>query len=141
MMKCILNKSKMTTKTFRIEKVINLVKVDQTLLVQIEKDERGSKGASLTTFLSLSGRYCVLLLNSNKSNIISKTIEDDNERKRLRLIADELSMMGENTSVMLKPSAAYKTKLEIGCRFYILLLNSKILRRRVDTASFFLMLQ
>ncbi len=91
----------------------NLVKVDQTILVQIEKDERGSKGASLTTFLSISGRYCVLILNSNKSNIISKTVEDEGERKRLRTIADELSMMHENASIMIKPSAAYKTKVEI----------------------------
>jgi ribonuclease E len=95
----------------------NLVKVDQTLLVQIEKDERGSKGASLTTFLSLSGRYCVLILNSNKSNIISKTIEDEDERKRLRDIADELSTICENASIMIKPSAAYKTKLEIATDF------------------------
>ena len=49
----------------------NLIKVDQTVLVQVEKDERGTKGASLTTFLSLSGRYCVLLLNSTKTNIVS----------------------------------------------------------------------
>lgn len=107
----------------------NLVKVDQTLLVQIEKDERGSKGASLTTFLSLSGRYCVLLLDSNKSNIISKTVEDEHERKRLRHIADELSMICANASIMLKPSAAYKTKLEIARDFgYLMRLWSNIER-------------
>ena len=105
----------------------NLIKVDQTLLVQIEKDERGSKGASLTTFLSLSGRYCVLLLDSNKSNIISKTVEDDNERRRLRHIADELSMIHSNASIMIKPNAAYKTKLEIARDFgYLMRLWSNI---------------
>ena len=63
----------------------NLIKVDQKIFsAKIEKDERGSKGASLTTFLSLSGRYCVLLLNSTKANIISKTVEDEEERQRLK---------------------------------------------------------
>lgn len=113
----------------------NLVKVDQTLLVQIEKDERGSKGASLTTFLSLSGRYCVLLLNSNKSNIVSKTVEDEDERKRLRGIADELSMMQENTSVMLKPSAAYKTKMEIATDFGYLMRLWENIERCVEGAQ------
>lgn len=113
----------------------NLVKVDQILLVQIEKDERGSKGASLTTFLSLSGRYCVLLLNSNKSNIISKKVEDEDERKRLRLIAAELSMMQENTSVMIKPSAAYKTKLEIATDFGYLMRLWENIERCVEGAE------
>ncbi len=113
----------------------NLVKVDQTLLVQIEKDERGSKGASLTTFLSLSGRYCVLLLDSNKSNIISKTVEDDGERKRLRNIADELSIMQDNASIMIKPSAAYKTKLEIARDFGYLMRLWANIERCVDKAE------
>ena len=113
----------------------NLVKVDQTLLVQIEKDERGSKGASLTTFLSLSGRYCVLILNSNKSNIISKTVEDENERKRLRDIANELSMIHDNTSIMIKPNAAYKTKLEIATDFGYLMRLWKNIEKCVDGAE------
>ncbi len=93
--------------------VQSFIKVDQTILVQIEKDERGTKGASLTTYLSLSGRYCVLLLNSTKANIVSKFVEDEDERQRLKDIASELCMLHGDISIMLKPNAAYKTKIEI----------------------------
>lgn len=113
----------------------NLIKVDQKILVQIEKDERGSKGASLTTFLSLSGRYCVLLLNSTKANIISKTVEDEEERQRLKNIASDLCMMQDNISVMLKPSAAYKTKVEITRDFGYLLRLWNNIQKYTDSAE------
>lgn len=119
----------LVTPNQRYMPIHNLIKVDQTVLVQIEKDERGTKGASLTTFLSLSGRYCVLLLNSTKANMVSKMVDDENERQRLKQIAAELCMLQTNTSVMLKASAAYKTKIEIARDFgYLMRLWENIQR-------------
>ncbi len=91
----------------------NVIKKNQTILVQVEKDERGNKGASFSTFLSLSGRYCVLLINAEKVNIISKQINDDVERERLSSIASELSTFEHSAGIVIKSNAAYKTKLEI----------------------------
>jgi ribonuclease E len=105
----------------------NLLRENQTILVQIEKDERGTKGASLTTYLSLSGRYCVVLFNSGKANIVSKLVEEEAERQRLKDIAKELCLVKSDISIILKPNAAYKTKSEIARDFgYLLRLWEKI---------------
>jgi ribonuclease E len=105
----------------------HLLKENQTILVQIEKDERGTKGASLTTYLSLSGRFCVVLFNSGKANIVSKLVEDEAERQRLKEIAKELCLVKPDLSIILKPNAAYKTKAEIARDFgYLLRLWEKI---------------
>ena len=130
-----IHKQLVTAPSHKYVPIHNLIKVDQTVLVQIEKDERGTKGASLTTFLSLAGRYCVLLLNSTKTNIVSKLVEDEGERQRLKEIANELCMLQVNTSIMLKPSAAYKTKIEITRDFGYLMRLWKNIQKHVANST------
>lgn len=72
---------------YRIQEVI---KRNQIILVQAIKEERGNKGASLTTYISLAGRYCVLMPNSPKGGGISRKITDNSNRKRLKDVAAEL---------------------------------------------------
>jgi ribonuclease E len=95
-------------------KIQEVVKKDQVILVQIEKEERGSKGASLTTYISLAGRYCVLMPNATKDGGVSRKIDDDDDRKRLKGIAVELTeeLKGKG-AVIVRTAGAYKTKTEI----------------------------
>lgn len=98
-------------KKYKIQEVI---KKDQVLLVQIEKEERGNKGASLTTYISLAGRYCVLMPNATKGGGVSRKIEDDDDRRRLKKVAVELTdeLKGKG-AVIIRTAGAYKTKTEI----------------------------
>lgn len=73
---------------FKIQEVI---KKGQVLLVQVTKEERGNKGAALTTYISLAGKYCVLMPNTSSQNGISRKISNADERKRLKRIINELS--------------------------------------------------
>lgn len=95
-------------------KIQEVVKKDQVLLVQIEKEERGNKGASITTYISLAGRYCVLMPNATKGGGVSRKIEDDDDRKRLKKVAVELTeeLKGKG-AVIIRTAGAYKTKTEI----------------------------
>lgn len=86
---------------------------NRVLLVQITKDERGSKGAALTTYLSLASRYCVLLPNRPNAGGVSKQIDESSERRRLREIQDKLDVPSE-MSVILRTAAFDHTKKEIG---------------------------
>ena len=76
------------TEKYKIQEVI---KRNQILLVQVVKEERGNKGASFTTYISLAGRYCVIMPNSGSKGGISKKVEDAEERRRLKIIVDEIS--------------------------------------------------
>ena len=98
-------------KKYKIQEVI---KKDQVLLVQIIKEERGNKGASLTTYISLAGRYCVFFPNANSSGGVSRKIEDAEERTRLKAAVKEIGdqIQGLN-SVIVRTAGAYKTKTEI----------------------------
>ena len=69
---------------FKKYKIQEVIKSRQVILVQINKEERGLKGAALTTFLSFAGRYCVLMPNSLTNNGISRKIADYEERKKLK---------------------------------------------------------
>ena len=71
---------------FRKYKIQDVIRPKQVLLVQINKEERGLKGAALTTYLSFAGRYCVLMPNSMNSDGISRKIGDIEERKKLKKI-------------------------------------------------------
>ena len=71
----------MVQRKYKIQEVI---KVRQILLVQVTKEERGNKGAALTTYLSFAGRYCVLMPNTNKGGGISRKITEGTLRKNLR---------------------------------------------------------
>jgi len=94
---------------YRIQEVI---KWRQVLLVQVVKEERGSKGAALTTYLSLAGRYCVLMPNSSRGGGISRKIANPDDRKRLRAIANDLPV-AKGVGVILRTAGMERTKAEI----------------------------
>lgn len=95
-------------------KIQEVLKKDQVILVQVEKEERGNKGASLTTYVSLAGRFCVFMPNATKGGGVSKKIENFEDRNRLKDIATELTAQCGNTgAVIIRTAGAYKTKVEI----------------------------
>src|SRR6185436_3853916 len=77
------------TRRYKIQEVIRR---RQIMLVQVVKEERGNKGAALTTYLSLAGRYCVLMPNSSHGGGISRKISSATDRKRLKSIIGELDL-------------------------------------------------
>ena len=93
-------------------KIQEVVKRRQVLLVQIVKEERGNKGAALTTYLSLAGRYSVLMPNTARGGGISRKITNTADRKRLKKIATELEVP-EGMGVILRTAGASRTKAEI----------------------------
>ncbi|HCJ62109.1 MAG TPA: hypothetical protein DHV49_05250, partial [Alphaproteobacteria bacterium] len=73
-------------------KIQEVIKRRQIILVQVVKEERGNKGAALTTYLSLAGRYCVLMPNTASGGGISRKITNAADRKRLKTIAQDLEV-------------------------------------------------
>ena len=92
-------------------KIQEVIKKRQILLIQVTKEERGNKGAAITTFLSIAGRYCVLMPNSANSGGISKKIIFKN-RKKMREVLNKLNIPKE-MSVILRTAGGDKSKLEI----------------------------
>ena len=90
------------------------------MLVQVVKEERGTKGAALTTYLSLAGRYCVLMPNTARGGGISRKITSADDRKKLREIAEELEVP-EGMGVILRTAGAARTKQEVKRDFEYLL--------------------
>jgi ribonuclease E len=97
---------------FRKYKIQDVIKPRQVILVQVNKEERGLKGAALTTFLSFAGRYCVLMPNSLNSDGISRKIGDVEERKKLKQIITSVNIP-EKMSVIVRTAGIGKTKKEI----------------------------
>ena len=112
-----LNTFKPRHRRYKIQEVI---KVRQILLIQVVKEERGNKGAALTTYLSIAGRYCVLMPNTARGGGISRKITNANDRKRLKLIANELEIP-ETTGLIVRTAGANRTKVEIKRDFEYLL--------------------
>ena len=81
--------------SFKRYKIQEVIKKNQILLVQVVKDERGNKGAALTTFISIAGKYCVLMPNKPLGTKISKKISDFKERKKLTDIANKCNLPKE----------------------------------------------
>jgi ribonuclease E len=104
-------------KQYKIQEVI---KRRQIMLVQVVKEERGNKGAALTTYLSLAGRYSVLMPNTARGGGISRKITNGPDRKRLKEIAGELDVP-EGMGVILRTAGAARTKPEIKRDFEYLL--------------------
>ncbi len=77
---------------YRKYKIQDVIKKDQVLLIQIVKQERGTKGAAITTFISLPGRYSVLLPNNSSTGGVSKKISNPNDRKRLKKLHDNFNL-------------------------------------------------
>ncbi|WP_050527262.1 Rne/Rng family ribonuclease [Pseudorhodobacter aquimaris] len=93
-------------------KIQEVVKVRQIMLVQVVKEERGNKGAALTTYLSLAGRYCVLMPNTARGGGISRKITQANDRKKLKEIAAEIKLP-EGAGLIIRTAGAKRTKPEI----------------------------
>ncbi|MDP3339982.1 ribonuclease E/G [Frigidibacter sp.] len=93
-------------------KIQEVVKVRQILLVQVVKEERGNKGAALTTYLSLAGRYCVLMPNTARGGGISRKITNAADRKKLKEIAGEIEVP-EGAGLIIRTAGSQRTKTEI----------------------------
>jgi ribonuclease E len=97
------------TRRYKIQEVI---KRRQIMLVQVVKEERGNKGAALTTYLSLAGRYCVLMPNTGRGGGISRKITNSADRKRLKKVASELEVP-QGMGLIVRTAGAKRTKTEI----------------------------
>jgi len=97
---------------FRNYKIQEVIKRRQIMLVQVVKEERGNKGAALTTFLSLAGRYCVLMPNTARGGGISRKITQAADRKKLKAIAESLDVP-EGMGLIIRTAGAKRTKAEI----------------------------
>lgn len=108
-------------------KIQEVIKKRQIMLVQILKDERGSKGAALTTYLSIPGRYCVLMPNTARGGGISRKITNAVDRKRLKAVAAELDVP-EGMGLIIRTAGANRTKTEIKRDFDYLLRQWETIR-------------
>jgi len=104
----------------RSYKIQEVIKRRQVILVQVVKEERGNKGAALTTYLSLAGRYTVLMPNTARGGGISRKITQPQDRKRLKAIAAELEVP-EGMGLIIRTAGASRTKQEIKRDFEYLL--------------------
>ena len=103
------NVSKPKFKKYKIQEVI---KPNQVILVQVIKDERGQKGAALSTFISIAGKYIVLMPNTPKGGGISRKIFNPADRKKIRLILNEIEIPKE-MGLIVRTAGSNKTKNEI----------------------------
>ncbi len=101
-------------------KIQEVIKRRQIMLVQVVKEERGTKGAALTTYLSLAGRYSVLMPNTARGGGISRKITAGPDRKRLKTVVEDLEVP-EGMGVILRTAGASRTKTEIKRDFEYLL--------------------
>ncbi len=93
-------------------KIQEVIKRRQIMLVQVVKEERGNKGAALTSFLSLAGRYCVLMPNSPRGGGVSRKITSAQDRRRLKAIVGDLELP-KSMAVILRTAGAERNKAEI----------------------------
>ena len=103
------NENKFKFKRYKIQEVI---KPNQVILVQVIKDERGQKGAALSTFISIAGKYIVLMPNTPKGGGISRKIFNPAERKKIRAILNEIEIPKE-MGLIVRTAGSNKTKNEI----------------------------
>ncbi len=102
-------RKKRRVRSYKIQEVI---KRRQIILIQVVKEERGNKGAALTTYLSLAGRYCVLMPNTARGGGISRKITNMSDRKRLKEIASNLEV-AQGMGLIVRTAGANRTKAEI----------------------------
>lgn len=97
------------TRRYKIQEVI---KRGQIMLIQVSKEERGNKGAAITTYLSLPGRYCVLMPNSPRGGGVSRKISSFQDRRKMRDLLKELEVP-QGMSVILRTAGLSRTKTEV----------------------------
>jgi ribonuclease E len=100
------------SRLLRSYKIQEVIKRRQILLVQVVKEERGNKGAALTTYLSLAGRYCVLMPNTGRGGGISRKIANPADRAKLKAIARELEVP-DGMGLIIRTAGQQRNKLEI----------------------------
>ncbi len=120
--------------TRRQYKIQEVIKRRQVLLVQVVKEERGNKGAALTTYLSLAGRYSVLMPNTARGGGISRKITDAGDRQRLKSIAQELEVP-DGMGVILRTAGASRTKPEVKRDFEYLMRMWETVRETTLSSS------
>ena len=97
---------------YRNYKIQEVIARRQILLVQVVKEERGTKGAALTTYISIAGRYCVLMPNTPRGGGVSRKIANISDRKRLKKVVDELDVP-TGMAVIVRTAGSKRTKTEI----------------------------
>ena len=116
-------------------KIQEVIKRRQILLVQVVKEERGNKGAALTTYLSLAGRFCVLMPNTARGGGISRKIVNPEDRKRLKAIAAELPVP-EGVGVILRTAGLGRSRAEIKRDFnYLIKLWDQIRETTLESVA------
>ena len=116
-------------------KIQEVIRRRQIILVQVVKEERGNKGAALTTYLSLAGRYTVLMPNTARGGGISRKITQPTDRKRLREIAGELEVP-EGMGLIIRTAGAQRTKTEIKRDYdYLLRLWETVRDRTLESTA------
>ncbi len=105
-------KSSLRRKLYRSYKIQEVIKTGQLILVQIVKEERGNKGAALTSYISLAGKYSVLMPNSTKTKGISRKISISDDRNKIKKIIEELNIPSE-MGLIIRTAGLNKTKNEI----------------------------
>jgi ribonuclease E len=103
---------RLRSRTIRHYKIQEVIKRRQIMLVQVSKEERGTKGAALTTYLSLAGRYCVLMPNTARGGGVSRKITSVTDRRRLKDVLEELDIP-EGMGVIVRTAGAERSKAEI----------------------------
>ena len=106
------DRSQSSESMMRRYKIQEVITRKQILLVQVVKEERGNKGAALTTYLSLAGRYCVLMPNSNRGGGVSRKITNVADRKRLKSVVSDLDVP-KGMAVIVRTAGSKRTKTEI----------------------------
>lgn len=115
-------------------KIQNVLKKGQVLLIQIIKEERGNKGAACTTYISLAGRYCVLMPNSDKQGGISRRIQNIGDRKKLKDVINSLDLP-EGVSIILRTAGAGRNPNDIRRDYFYLARLWNALREHVLEAK------
>jgi ribonuclease E len=116
-------------------KIQDVIQRRQVLLVQVVKEERGNKGAALTTYLSLAGRYCVLMPNTSHGGGISRKISNGADRKRLKSIMSDLSLP-KSMGLIVRTAGLSRTKTEIKRDFdYLARLWDEIRERTLGSTA------
>ena len=110
-------------------KIQEVIKVRQILLVQVTKEERGNKGAALTTYLSIAGRYCVLMPNTSRGGGISKKITTLKDRVKLKKIIEGLDLK-PNSGLIIRTAGGNRTKAEIRRDYEFLLKTWESIREQ-----------
>ncbi len=104
--------SNLKRKLYRSYKIQEVIKTGQLILIQVVKEERGNKGAALTSYISLAGKYTVLMPNSTKTKGISRKISTSDDRNKLKQIIDDLNVPSE-MGLIIRTAGLNKTKNEI----------------------------